>query len=148
MLIIDPKHVPVAVVLDPEYGEALRRLVPLMPVWVIQSSRNRAETDAIWGAKPKLPGSDRLTLLSADPDANSREQSLSDILSDVDLHHGPYSQAPPYNSVFVVGAREEEIPREALATCLLTEVTILDEGVLVTTADGQAAGSEHARTAG
>jgi hypothetical protein len=145
---IDAVHVPVAVVLDPEYGKALHSLVPFMPVWVIESPQNRAETEAIWAVQPKLLESARLTIFTADPDATSPGQVLSAILSDVDLHHGPYSQTPPFSALLVVGARAEDLPRDTLATYGLKEVTPIDEGVLVSTAHGVPAGSEHARNAG
>jgi hypothetical protein len=93
----------VAVVVDPACGDRLGELVSRMPVWVADTRENAA---AITRVRHSLrgTGSGSLTSFVVDPGA-APEDWLGSVLDSVDLHHGGYSQDPPYRKIEVHGAR-------------------------------------------
>jgi hypothetical protein len=93
----------VAVVLETEFGESLFEIAARMPVWIVDTPRNRAAAERHWAEHPELPHTLGVTTFKVDRAAPA-EDWLADVLSSLDLHHGEYSHDPPYGAIEVFGA--------------------------------------------
>jgi hypothetical protein len=72
------------VVLDPEFGERVREVKPLQPVWVVESARNTAVVKAAWAMEP----ADLTDVTLFRPTEVEPEQEFVSQLDMIDLHHG------------------------------------------------------------
>jgi len=84
-----------------------------MPVWIVDTTANRAAAEGIWAARPGFTHLNGLTTFVVDPDSTP-EVWLADILPNVDLHHGEHSHVPPYAGIEVFGARANSVVRKVL----------------------------------
>jgi hypothetical protein len=91
----------IAIILDPAYVSDLNRLACQDPVWIVDTPANRGLVE-----RERTAGQDVTTFMVEDPD--DRFGNFLGIVDAVELHHGPYSQAPPYRSMLIVGAQGDD----------------------------------------
>ena len=104
----------VLVILDPNYGERLRKVWPGRPVWIVMTSINEPTVRSLWASHPDDDHLSGITGFRFDVDATP-QKSLLDNLTMIDLHHGLHSSRPPYTALEVSGARLTTEVREALS---------------------------------
>ena len=101
-------HAPsrVHLIVAADYGEQLRSLPEGEGAWVADTTTNQPVIKSIWAARPVGGGRGYLAgITSFQVGVNEiPEDWLIGILYAVDLHHGHYSQTPPYSELRVVGA--------------------------------------------
>lgn len=100
----------VAIIVDPEFGDRLDQIAARMPVWIADTPVNRASVDRNWAARPPSPKG--VTIFRVD-NSSTHADWLITVLPTVDLHHGEYSQHPPYTVVEVFGAAPIEPVQQA-----------------------------------
>ena len=94
----------VAIVVDPEFSERLLPLAREMNVWIADTPVNRPSAELFWSSN--VDDSSRRTVTTFKVKlGEAGEHWCRAILPQVDLHHGEYSQSPPYSVVDVFGAR-------------------------------------------
>jgi hypothetical protein len=104
----------VLVVVDPNYGERLRRICPPgRPAWIAMSPINEPTVRSLWASHPDTDYLTGITSFNFDPDVLP-ENSFLNYLGTIDLHHGADSSEFPYTSIEVIGARLAIDVREAL----------------------------------
>jgi hypothetical protein len=103
----------VVVVLDPNFGERLRELWKRQPIWIAMSPANAPVVQALRAA---APNTDYRSGITGFPHSDSRAaaERFLDMLSDIELHHGPYSTSTPYTRLKVIGAHLTPAIRAAL----------------------------------
>jgi len=106
----------VVIVVDAAFGSRLASLPTDVPVWVVDTPINARVARELWAANRS-----GLTTFKPGSEA-SPEAWCSSVLGQVDLHHGPYSQNPPYNEVRVIGTAPSAELRTALAEFGLVEI--------------------------
>ena len=97
----------VAIVLDRQFADRLR-LLDAPDIWVIRSPANTAVTDHL-----RVAGfTSRVTTFAdyLEPEA----EAFDELLRTVDLHHGEFSQSPPYDRLEVYGLAFDDAAQEAL----------------------------------
>ncbi len=103
----------VAVIIGTEFSE-LERLAKTMHVWAPETSDNLELVERL---NNELSGSTRqesgITLYFYDPGEPPEETFLS-LLDTVDLHHGPFTNDPPWNFMEVHGLTLTPSVAEAL----------------------------------
>lgn len=110
----DPKApYSVAVVVDVAFA-ALDEIARHMPVWIVDSPYNRDLAVNYWREHAGQSHTEGVTTFKVSESA-SPEDWCADVLSDVDLHHGEYSHAPPYSVVEVFGTPLSDRLRAAFA---------------------------------
>jgi hypothetical protein len=97
----DPR---VVVVVDRDYGALLRLLPEEAPAWVVDTPVNHKVIVELWDSRKRWSQGGVLTSFIDKP-ALSPEELLISILDVVDLHHGSYSQDPPWSIAQIIGAR-------------------------------------------
>jgi hypothetical protein len=97
----------VALVLDTDYGERALVLAKSVPVWIVDSTLNRAAAE-----KAEREGL-FLTLLYVN--GRSSEDWLVNHADTVDQHHNQFSKpAHPYNTLRVIGATQSNRVKASL----------------------------------
>jgi hypothetical protein len=100
-------HAPsrVHLIVAADYGELLRSLPVGEGAWVADTTANQPVIKNIWAARSSGGGSNHLAGITSFQVASGStpEDWLLGILDAVDLHHGEYSQTPPYSELRVVG---------------------------------------------
>lgn len=102
----------VHVVIDPNYGDAIRDLPIGEPAWIVDSPDNHP---VIVSIMHECTSSDYLTGISSFKyDTQTQpEDRLIGILSTVDVHHGEYSHDPPYSILNIIGVEwSQKIQKE------------------------------------
>ena len=122
-----PEPYLVALVVDPVFGERLFSIAERMPVWLVDTPKNRAAAEQHWASHPGQSHTDGVTTFKVDPDA-SPEDWCAGALSAVDLHHGRLSHAPPYGAVEVFGATPTPALRAAFSSFGFYVITERDGG--------------------
>jgi hypothetical protein len=89
----------VALVLDREYGEKLRHLAAQMAVWIVDTPSNKTIALELWGQKPKP---DHMITTFTSPETLD-DTCFEGLMDNIELHHGHYSQNPPFEELEVVG---------------------------------------------
>jgi hypothetical protein len=92
----------VFVVLDREYGGGVAELVHAGPVWMVDSTTNRAAARNFWVENPERSELDGVTVFTS-VEGMTAEAVLIAELDTIDLHHGEHSADPPYSVVEVIG---------------------------------------------
>lgn len=92
----------IGLVLDPEFSSRLGGLSGQMHVWALDSTPNRASAEAIWEERPTYLPDQGITLFQS-CSGQSEYDACAGILPAIDLHHGEFSQEPPYQVVEVFG---------------------------------------------
>jgi hypothetical protein len=90
----------VTVICDPFWNGSEQDLAALAPLWLVESAQSRMIFDRL-----PQPNDLELTIFSG---ADTPESSCAWILSDVELHHGPWSTDCPCEKIRVIGARVTE----------------------------------------
>ena len=91
----------VAVVLDPSFGDRLLSLATHMPIWIADTPSNHLSAESVWSSyASKQTNVTTFQVIGGDATDWCRM-----ILPQVDLHHGKYSQSPPYRALEVFGTR-------------------------------------------
>jgi hypothetical protein len=103
----------VAIVLDLCFGEALHALSDRMHVWVVESPANRPVIDQIWEKAWGYSLEQGVT--SFQQNGESPEERFSDVLGNVDVHHGEMSHDPPWTVLHCYGIENTAPVRGALA---------------------------------
>ena len=91
----------VYLVVDADYGERLRSLPANVPAWIADTPLNHPIIQNFWSARPV--GGTGITSFKVAP-GKTPEDWLLDIMEALELHHGAYSQTPPYSVLRVIGA--------------------------------------------
>jgi hypothetical protein len=84
-------------IVAPDYGDRLTGLPPGEPAWVADTPPNKPVIQRMWSQKRE-----GITSFQIAPTATP-EDWLIGILDQVELHHGKYSQSPPYSALQAVG---------------------------------------------
>jgi hypothetical protein len=87
----------VHLVVAPNYSERLAGLPPGEPAWVADTTRNKPVIQSIWSQKRE-----GITSFRVAPGATPEDWLLS-VLGEIELHHGEYSQSPPYSALNIIG---------------------------------------------
>jgi hypothetical protein len=93
----------VTIVVDPEFGDRLYAVAKETPVWIVDTPLNRAAAEFVRAQNPEHRPPSDVTTFQVDRDSTP-EEWCANILGAVDLHHGEYSDDPPYTVVEVIGA--------------------------------------------
>ena len=108
----------VCIIVDPDIGERLSSLAETMPVWIADTEANHKTVERYRDARDRPPSSHTeigaVTTFRVDSSESPVDWAIA-ILSDVDLHHGRYSQSPPYSALEIIGVRATAELRDALA---------------------------------
>ena len=104
----------VAIVVSPEFGEALQPIASRCHVWLALTPSNRTLADAYRRTNPEYSLEHGVTAFTIAPDATPEGQVLG-VLGEVDLHHGQYSHTPPWDTLEIYGASPSPALRAALA---------------------------------
>src|SRR3954447_23549982 len=91
----------VCVVVDREFGKRLEALPRAVPVWIVDSPENTAAAARI-REEYSDPCDAGITTFRAYPDT-SPERLFLGMIATIDLHHGEFSQDPPYSAIEVIG---------------------------------------------
>jgi hypothetical protein len=89
----------VALVLDQDYGEELKELAKRMAIWIIGTPSNAAVARELWNQEPKPPY--MITIFR--PPSELDESCFEYLMDEIELHHGYYSQTPPFAKLEVIG---------------------------------------------
>jgi hypothetical protein len=92
----------VFLIVDPAFGEALAKLPPHVPVWIIESDLNTPVVERLRQERVEESHLQGITTFKEKPSLDPVEQAIS-MLEQVDLHHGEFSADPPYSILEVVG---------------------------------------------
>jgi hypothetical protein len=108
----------VCIIVDPDIGERMTSLAETMPVWIADTEANHKTVKRYRDDQERPPASHTeigaVTTFRVDGSASLADWVIA-ILSDVDLHHGRYSQSPPYAALEVIGVTVNDELRDALA---------------------------------
>jgi len=115
-------HVPVALVLDPSFGDRVAVLAQKMPVWMVSSVVNDHATHA---ARQSL-GNGQITTLHTRL-AESAESLFARALYAIEEHHGDTSQLTPYDTLCVYG-KAQELPFELASELGFKSITTTEDG--------------------
>lgn len=85
----------VSIVIDPDFGEKIRDISTVCPVWILESPKNRLHVEDIWNNKEK--GNLGVTLFNP-PEGSSPEQAIIYIIDTIDMHN------PEWSRLLVLGA--------------------------------------------
>jgi hypothetical protein len=99
----------VVIVVVPDVGDALDELILRGPVWLAATDENRATAHR---ARQRYPERS-ITTFTVSPGMPAESQVLG-VLADVELHHGPYSQMPPWDRLEIQGVSLTSGLRSAL----------------------------------
>jgi hypothetical protein len=98
----------VAIVLDRAFAgglDALKR----SHVWVVRSEANMVSVDRLRATERSL------SLTDFQDYGEPLSEALNEILSTVELHHGPLGQSPPFLNLDVFGTSADAEAKESLA---------------------------------
>ena len=101
----------VALVLDRDFGEELQDVATQMAVWIIDSPPNKAVARELWEWQPKPEHMSATFMEPAVPD----ETSFAGLMNNIELHHGEYSQTPPFHELEVIGLKPTSTVEEVLS---------------------------------
>jgi len=104
----------VLLILDPDFGERLRDAWQGQAIWIAMSATNAPIVQPLWAVASNANYLCGITGFTHG-DSGTAEESFLDIVSDIDLHHGPYSTANPYTVLRVIGTPFTPAIREALS---------------------------------
>jgi hypothetical protein len=111
---MDKEPYRVHVVVDPACGERLRTLPKGEPAWVVDSAENWLVIRSLWKERSPETQLEGITSFKFDP-TGVPEDWLLDEISTIDLHHGEYSNDPPYSVLNVIGVAWSDRIAEVLS---------------------------------
>jgi hypothetical protein len=124
----------VVIVVVPDVGDALDELTLRGPVWLAATDENRVTAH---GARQRYPERS-ITTFTTSPGMPPESQVLA-VLGDVELHHGPYSQMPPWDRLEIQGASLTSALRSALEEFGITSFRSISGGFQGERPSGRAA---------
>jgi hypothetical protein len=89
----------VVLVLDQNYGEKLKDLARRAAVWIIDTPSNNTVARILWNSEPKLPH----VITTFTPPKPVDDSCFDGLMDEIELHHGHYSQTPPFEELEVIG---------------------------------------------
>jgi HEAT repeat protein len=104
----------VALIVDPEFGDRLVPLASRMPVWVVETPANRDAVLRLRSQKHDMDPAKPVITTFKVPAGISVEEACLGVLADIELHHGEYSQKPPYFVLEVFGVEATQRIQAAL----------------------------------
>ena len=110
-VIMNNEPVTITIILDPEYGDRVRDVALLGPVWVAPSGTNRMAVERCW--HEPAAGSYEVTYWS-EPRTGSSEEEWIGILDSLDLHHSRPWAGPGIAAVHIIGASLTDFAQNAL----------------------------------
>jgi hypothetical protein len=122
----------VCVVVDREFGERLEALPRAVPVWIVDSPENTAAAARI-REEFSDPVDAGITTFRAYPQMSPERLFLAE-LATIDLHHGEYSQDPPYSAIEVIGCAPTAAIHAKLAEFGLAVERFTEEGFVASAA--------------
>jgi len=99
----------VVIVVIPDVGDALDELTLRGPVWLAATDENRVTAHRVRQRYPERS----ITTFTISPGMPPESQVLG-VLPDVELHHGPSSQVPPWDRLEIQGTSITSALRSAL----------------------------------
>ena len=109
-----------AVIVGPEHVAKTRDLIAECPVWVVRTPESERIASEI-----RRDATADLTVFTGSTDA---EETLLDVLPEVDLHHGEPGGKPPISQIDVFGVEPSEPVRRELDSMGLPSVTLSAAG--------------------
>lgn len=101
----------VALILDRDYGEKLEVLATEMAVWIIESPVNKTVARKLWDRRPKLP---HMITTFVEP-STVDDGCFESLMDNIELHHGFYSQTPPFSELEVFELKPTPAVEQVLA---------------------------------
>jgi len=92
----------IAIVLDPEFAEQLPSLAGRVPVWVIDSKRNRPVIEALWTGRRRDRTECEVAIFREIPGL-SPEAHLARIMKSAEIQQQLDPENPPFRAVEVFG---------------------------------------------
>ena len=117
----------VAIVVDPDFGATLQQLADRVHVWICATPTNESAAAIYRRDHPGHSLERGVTTFRVD-DQESAEASLLKVLADVDLHHGEYSHALPWDRMEIYGVEPTPSIRAALAKYNATDIVANGHG--------------------
>ncbi len=102
----------VAIVVDPDFGDRLNSIAERMPVWVADTPGNAAAIKRLF-RELRRTGEGSVTSFIVDKKAHPTSV-LPATIESVNLHHGMYSQDPPYRQIKVYGVWPGDLTNNVL----------------------------------
>ena len=88
----------VALVLDRDYGEKLKKLATQMAVWIIDTPSNKTVAQELWRQRPEP---EHMVTTFKHKDIVD-ETCFEGLMDNIELHHGPCSQTAAFRELEVV----------------------------------------------
>lgn len=101
---------PVALILDPAFGQSVEKIALEMPAWVISSPLNDA---AVGQVRRKF--SNAVDLTSFIPQGANGKAASAQAMYDIEEHHGACSSLRPYDELRIFGAGLSDLPSHVMA---------------------------------
>ena len=117
----------VGLVLMPDAAVRLLSLRGRMHVWAVDSPAHRAAAERVWAGDPAHGTNRGITLFGWSP-GGDLEGICRRVLVEIELHHGEYSQSPPYQAVEVLGCPLSDRLRSEFEEFGFSEFTSITEG--------------------
>ena len=127
----------VLVIVDPAFGEKLRTVPAGQPVWIVMSPVNKPVIRSLWASDAAPDHLSGITGFRFDEGVSTEDVLLAE-LSEIDLHHGPYSSSSPYTQIMVMGARLTVDVRAGLSEFGFTDFTETEDGFSASRSDEDA----------
>lgn len=115
----------VYLILDPQFGDKIASLPTGTPAWIIMSKMNEPFIRRWWAENRESSLESGITGFLEQPLTDSYFASQ---LDNIELHHGPYSEVPPFRSLKVLGMRLTDQARQELLAFGFEEISETDEG--------------------
>ena len=127
----------VALVVDPEFGEALLEIATSMHVWAVGTPTNRAAASTFWARLPKpYEPNFESGITTFNPNLGNGPQSWCQaIVGTVDEHHDEASHDPPYTQLLVYGLQFNEELRPSFLELGFTRFNSTTYGFCATKGD-------------
>lgn len=103
----------VVLIVDSAYGEALDKLPPHVPVWIIESDLNTPVVERLRQERIGESHLQGITTFKQKLNSTTEEQVIC-MLEQVDIHHGEFSAEPPYSILEVIGCIATDEMRQEL----------------------------------
>jgi hypothetical protein len=128
-MIKDPYEV--SIVLDRDYSSRFRKLLESGPIWAIDSPANREVAEEIWKEFPSRDHLDGITIFTNGKGASPEEAFIAEF-DTIDMHHGVYSDAPPYTIARAIGISFTGKLRAVLSSYGFDSFATTDDGFRAT----------------
>ncbi len=135
----------VYLILDPNFGGKIASLPTGVPAWIIMSDENEPFIRRWWAANPDTPFEHGITGFLERPLATA-DTTFASELESIEMHHGPYSEAPSFTSLKVLGMRLTEQARQELLFLGFREISETEDDFIATRTERDALVRRYDRT--